>query len=604
MKAIGRLIASFLRLLKFVFRDKDALRSIRMIPAYLGYLEAYPPDQFLQNLTQWCKRIAAMQEKFYYETLKKPLKYDEYLNSFNFDTRKRSNRAMSSLKYQPKICIIMPVYGCHYNLIVKSLQSVKQQTYNNWIIYLLIDYEILENISKLIDSVFTRDDRVIVKTIADLNHSIAASLNKVVTRVDSDYIAFLSEGDQFAKTALSEIAEFLAENRDAKVIYSDHALVSNKEYIDIIYKPGWSPDLIFAKNYMENLFCCERGMICSVGGVHGTFEDEMRYDLILRIIEKTNQVYHLPRILYYVEVPKDMYAKGYNADKSFALQKQVLERHVKRVGIDADVCDGLFRGSFRVHRRIHGHAKVSIIIPTKDNADQLETCIQSIERKTEYSNYEIVVVDNDSSDAKHLKYLDGLRYKIIKFPEKFNFAKINNIAAEYAKGEYLLFLNDDTEVNTAEWLGAMVEHAQRKEVGIVGAKLLYPNGLIQHSGVILARDKFPHHVNRFVQYYDHGAYGEVDMIRNFNAVTAACMMMRMDVFREVGGYDEDLPIVFNDTDLCFKVRSRGYLIVYTPYAELYHYEGISRWTHMDELLPDMKLFFARWKTIYGKDFKE
>jgi hypothetical protein len=207
------------------------------------------------------------------------------------------------------------------------LRSVKQQTYENWSFYIFVDQEIFEDISKLIISVFLDDNRIIVKSIKDIENNLSVSLTDVVDAINSEYIGFLSEGDQLAKNALSEIAGFLNEHRDSKVIYSDHALVSNGEYIDVMYRPGWSPDLILSSSYMKNLLCCERKMICSIGGMRGTFEDEMQYDLVLRIIEKTNKLYHLPRLLYYEEVPKNVYAKGYNADNSVELQLNYKRRY-------------------------------------------------------------------------------------------------------------------------------------------------------------------------------------------------------------------------------------------------------------------------------------
>jgi hypothetical protein len=207
------------------------------------------------------------------------------------------------------------------------LRSVKQQTYENWSFYIFVDQEIFEDISKLIISVFLDDNRIIVKSIKDIENNLSVSLTDVVDAINSEYIGFLSEGDQLAKNALSEIAGFLNEHRDSKVIYSDHALVSNGEYIDVMYRPGWSPDLILSSSYMKNLLCCERKMICSIGGMRRTFEDEMLYDLVLRIIEKTNKLYHLPRLLYYEEVPKNVYAKGYNADNSVELQLNYKRRY-------------------------------------------------------------------------------------------------------------------------------------------------------------------------------------------------------------------------------------------------------------------------------------
>ena len=568
-----------------------------MLPQYLEYFETYPPDQFLRGLSLWCKSLAALQGRYYYKTLKQPLACDEYLVDFYFNERNTIKKTRKRIIYEPKITLIMAVFVGHRKLTAESLKSLKQQLYNNWDLYVLISGRLTTAVTKLIETTLSKDDRITMKFVENLEENFAAILNETINHASGKFIGFLSEGDKLTERALLEVADLLNENPDAKVIYSDHALVNNKRYVDIVYKPGWSPDLLLAKYYIKNLLCCERDMISTVGGVHGIFEDEIKYDLLLRIIEKTNQVYHIPKVLYHEEVPKSSYVKEYNADYCIELQKKALENHIKRSGIEAEVFNGIFKGSFRVRRKINVDSKVSIIIPTKDDIDKVRICVDSIVNKTSLRDFEIIIVDNGSSQPELLEYLEECPHVVLSFPGDFNFSTINNFAAAKASGEYLIFLNNDTEVIRPEWIQAMLEHAQRKEVGVVGAKLLYPDGLVQHAGIVLVRNQIPDHVHRFAHSCDQGRQGMVDVIRNYNAVTGACMMIRADVFNEVGGFDESFPIIFNDVDLCFKVRARGYLIVYTPYAVLYHHEGISRWMESDQFVTESNLFFSRWGLI-------
>jgi len=235
----------------------------------------------------------------------------------------------------------------------------------------------------------------------------------------------------------------------------------------------------------------------------------------------------------------------------------------------------MIRGSVRIQRQIKPDSKISIIIPTRDQIDLLKRCIESIEQKSTFHNYEIIIVDNGSIEPATLDYFAEKPFQVLRDDAEFNFSRLNNLGARNANGNHLLFLNNDTEVISPAWLEAMLEHSQRAQVGAVGAKLLYPNGLIQHAGIVLGGPNLSEHINLFSEIYSHGDYGLADVVRNFSAVTGACLMMRADVFREIGGFDEQLAVTYNDVDLCLKARDHNYLVVYTPYAVLYHREGVS-----------------------------
>jgi GT2 family glycosyltransferase len=265
---------------------------------------------------------------------------------------------------------------------------------------------------------------------------------------------------------------------------------------------------------------------------------------------------------------------------------------LQRLQIEGEVLDGAFPGRYRVRPRILNPELVSIIIPTRDKTKLLETCIRSIEQKTDYPNYEIIIVDNGSVEARTLEYFKRTPHRVLSFNQKFNYSRINNFGAQHARGKYLLFLNNDTEVISGEWISAMVEYAQQDPIGIVGAKLLYRNRTIQHVGVVLglggvAGHAFSRFPERTSQYF-----GLNNCIRNYSAVTGACMMIRKEVFDRVGGFDERLAVAFNDVDLCLRVRDRGWRIVWTPYATLYHYESASRGFTLDPA--EIRFMQERW----------
>ena len=575
------MIGKFLRICKLVLlilKDRNAYRSIRALVHNLSCIDELPPNQFFVNIISWSRNLAVWQR----------------------NTIERARNETIVLQYLPKMTIIIPIFGSGGGWIKKTLESVDRQHYHDWELYLLVDKQPQLQLSKLIMEIFGENQEIKIKCISDLEEHLTDMLNEVLNECKGEFIGFLSGSDQLKRNALFEVVNVLNKHPDADIIYSDQARKDKETLVHLFYKPGWSRDLLLSMNYLGNFLCCRTEVIRTVGGFHGNFEDDIKYDLILRVIEKTERVHHIPKILYNERVPKSSYPKQFTADYSFELHKKVLEDHIRRVGIQGEVCDGIFKGSFRVRRKILNQPKVSIIIPTKDQTDQLRRCIESIESRTTYQNFEIIIVDNSSMDSELAQYFKASPHKVIQYPDEFNFSKINNLGARHATGQYLLFLNNDTQVISPEWLEAMLEHAQREEVGIVGAKLLYPDGLIQHAGMVLERNG-ARHMHRFVNLADHGYYGMADVVRNFDVVTGACLMIRKSVFKEMGGFEEKLAIVCNDADLCLKVRSRGYLVVYTPYALLYHYEGTSRWSDLRNEAESINFFYSRWAAFIEND---
>ncbi|MFX0203034.1 MAG: glycosyltransferase [Candidatus Hodarchaeota archaeon] len=574
---IGKLFR-ICRLIKLILKERDVYQFVRTMLRHISYINELSAEQFFTGIITCSRELAAWQRDIY----------------------ERTRRKTITFRYQPKITIITPVFGIGGGRIKETLESVERQHYRNWELYLLVDKRPQLKLLKLTKEIFKGNQEIKIKIKSNLDYNLADILNEVLNECNGEYISFLSGSDELTKDALFEVVNLLNRYPDVDIIYSDEAKKDRETLISFFYKPGWSRDLFFSMNYLRNFLCCRTEVIRVIGGFQGIFEDDIKYDLVLKIIERTEGVHHIPKILYYEQLPKSHYPKQFTANYSIELQKKALQEHIKRVGIQGEVCDGIFEGSFRVRRAILNQPKVSIIIPTRDQADRLKSCIKSIESKTTYRNFELIIVDNGSEEIEVLKYLAVSPHKIIRYPEKFNFSKINNLAARYATGEYLLFLNDDTEVISPDWLEAMLEHAQQEKVGIVGAKLLYPNGLIQHAGVVVVRKRI-RHIHRFIHHYEHGYYGMADVVRNFNVVTGACLMMRKKVFKEVGGFEENLGTIYNDVDLCLKVRSRGYLVVYTPYALLYHYEGTSRWSDLHKEAESIDNFYSRWNGFLEND---
>lgn len=491
---------------------------------------------------------------------------------------------VNSLPYQPKVSIVTPVYNPNEYDLTECLKSVLLQTYPNWELCIADGGSDKPYVKEVIKRFAKKDHRIKYVFLAD-NKGIAGNSNEALKLATGEYVAFLDHDDMLAPFALYEVVKLL--NRDSTIdfIYSDedkvHALADNSSRYFPHFKPDWSPDSMLSYNYVCHFAVARKRIIDDIGGFREGFNGAQDYDLLLRVIEKTDNIFHIPKILYHWRAASESTASRPETKLyAFTAGKKAIKEYLNKKGLEADVLDGLFVGSLRVKYTVRPSQKVSIIIPTKDKVHLLKKCISSILEKTDYKDYEILIIDNQSKEQETYNYYNSIktepRIRIFQYDKPFNYSAINNYGVKSTDAEFLLFLNNDIEVISPEWMSAMLEFAQRDDVGAVGAKLYYPNDTIQHAGVIIGLYGMADHSYRHFPRSSHGDLGRISIIQNLSAVTAGCMMMRRKVFEEVGGFEEKLTVAFNDVDLCLKIREKGYLIVYTPYAELYHYESASR----------------------------
>lgn len=485
---------------------------------------------------------------------------------------------VAGFERKPLVSILVPSGGSS-DLLERSLDSLLGQIYPYWELRACgSDGGVLSRYERL-------DERI--KAVGeDRSGGRPGTRDEALSHASGEFVGVLDPGDMLAPDALFEtVCALLEELPDAGLVYSDEDEINEKgERSNPRFKPGWSPDLLLSFDYISRSCLFRRKLLEEVGGFRD-LGSEWRHDLLLRLTERTDEVLHVPKILY-----QRCRTKTGPAHEE---GRRVLAEALARRGVEGEVKDGSIPGHFRVKRKVPDESKVSIIIPTRDNVSLLRRCVESIELMTNHRNYEIVIVDNDSDEPETVEYLSATTHRVVRFEGEFNYSRINNFAVSWAEGEYIVLLNDDTEVISGGWLDEMLGHAQRPEVGVVGAKLLYIDGRIQHAGVVtgMGNPWTPGVAGHVYQLYDADSPGHLGTLQttcNYSAVTAACMMLRREVFEEVGGFDEEnLAVAFNDVDLCLRIRERDYLVVYTPHAELYHYEFASRGLYSakrDELL--------------------
>ena len=468
---------------------------------------------------------------------------------------------------------------------------MRNQFYDNWELCLHDDASTKVETVQCLKNWQARGDTRIKISFGQENQHISGASNEALKMATGEFIALLDNDDELAPNALFENVKLLNSHPEADFIYSDEDKIDAQgNRTDPFFKPEWSPHLFQSIMYTCHLGVYRKKIVDEIGGFRKGYEGSQDYDLVLRFIEKTDRhnIFHIPKILYHWRTIAGSTA-GSSTAKNYAYvaAKKALNDHLVRNNIAGEVLDAKFRGSYRVKKKIIGYPKVSIIIPFKDQVYVLKTCITSIIRKTSYKNYEIILVNNQSRKQETLKYLKSLQgnsvFKVISYDKPFNYSAINNYAVQQAEGEYILLLNNDTEVISAGWLEALLEQAQGQEVGAVGARLLFPNDTLQHAGVVLGIGSVASHAFRHFPGDHHGYFAYPHIIRNCCGVTAACLMMKKSLFEEIGGLDEDnLSVAYNDVDLCLRLLEKGYYNIYTPYAELYHYESLSRGYEFEE----------------------
>ena len=492
-------------------------------------------------------------------------------------------REICRLNYQPLISIIVPVYNPEANFLRATIESVIAQLYGNWELCLVDDCSTKSDVKTVLKKYAAQDQRIKVAYRQQNGHICRAS-NTALAMATGEYIALLDHDDLLAPHALSEVVKLLNQHPEADFIYSDEDKVDDQNLHQApFFKPDWCPDSFLARMYTCHLGVYRRSLVAEVGNFRVGFEGSQDYDLVLRVTEKTDRIFHIPQVLYHWRMHDQSAAAVPDAKPyaTLAAQKAISEAIARR-GEPGKVSTTQAPGVYSVRYEIKEHKLVSIIIPTKDLADTLDVCLESIFSKTTYPNYEVIVIDNGSTEAKTAQCLASWqrrqpqRFRYYPYHIPFNYSQINNYAVEQAQGDYLLFLNNDTEVVSTGWVGAMVEQAQRQSIGAVGGLLLYPDNTVQHAGVVLGIGGVAGHSHRNFSAATTGYFSQLISTNNYSAVTAACLMCRRQVFAEVGGFETDLAIAFNDVDFCLKIASHGYHNIYLPHVVLYHYESKTR----------------------------
>lgn len=482
-----------------------------------------------------------------------------------------------------KFSILVPLYNTPENFLREMIQSVLDQTYANWELCLADGSDNKHHAVEKICRQYSRKDARIQYRKLEKNMGISENTNACIAMSTGDYFALFDHDDLLHPAALFEVMKAICE-QGADFIYTDENTFHNKPEDAYCphFKPDFAPDTLRSYNYICHLTVFSKNLLNEIGGgFRSEFDGSQDYDLVLRLTEKAEHIVHIPQILYYWRshsnsVASDVSAKPY----TLTAAKKALAEHLKRIGRSGEVFDSTIPSTYKIQYEISDKPLVSILIPNKDHIEDLKKCIISIREKTTYCSWEIIVIENNSSEQATFDYYAELqedrRIRVVYWEKIFNYSAINNFGAQYARGEHLILLNNDVEIITPDWIEQMLMFSQRKDVGAVGCMLYYPDDTVQHAGVILGIGGVAGHSHKHFPRNSYGYMSRMTIAQNLSAVTAACVMIRRGVWDEVKGLDETFKVAFNDVDLCMRIRQAGYLIVWTPYAELYHYESKSR----------------------------
>ncbi|MBN2028628.1 glycosyltransferase [bacterium] len=555
---------------------RDALREILYSRSYRILRNLLTPIDMLKLIRK--KMSHKTEYRFEQQEISSP-----NLNSGNLTETIKNITPESKSARTPLISILTPVFDTDPVILREMLESVRTQDYTFWEHCLVDDGSKSEGTKSILREYNEKYPGKYVVRFLEKNEGIAPATNAAAEIATGEYIAFLDHDDLLSPDALSSCTEMINQFPETDFIYSDEDKLDNKgEYIDPFFKPDFSPELLLSINYICHFTLMKKSLFHEIGKFRKGFEGSQDYDLFLRATEKAVCIKHIPKILYHWRMIEGSAALEASAKGGFFRESSMkaLQDALKRRDMEGSIEFGLAPGSYRTRLKVDSSKKVTIIIPIKDRVDLLIRCIESIYLRTIHSNYEILVVSNNSEQSETHFYLEkeaeqSDRFKYLIHNTRFNFSELNNIGVRNSDGEYIVFLNNDTEIIESGWLTAMLEYAQIDEIGAVGSKLLYPDNTIQHVGIVMGMGGIAGHV--FKTFSDDNHYfGQPNMIRNYSAVTGACLMMRRNVFDRVEGFDENLGVAFNDVDLCLRIRKAGYRIVFTPFARLYHYESKSR----------------------------
>ncbi len=577
-------------------------------------------------------------------------------------TQAYTQQPPEQLLYQPTISILLPMFNVKPAYLQKAINSVLAQKYQNWELCIHDDASsrYVDENTDMVQNYMRTDNRIKFSQ-SENNENISLSMNKASKLATGEYVTFLDQDDELSPYALYFVVRKLNENKKLKFIYTDEDTISDiKKADEPIFrkshfcKPDWSPDTLLSMMYTTHLAVYDRKLFNKVGGYRAGYEGSQDYDLVIRATEliEPGQIAHIPHILYHWRtaptstsnaVPryKD---KHYEQNKSkissasYKATKDALERR----SLSAKIKPGLTALSREIVYEIKAQPKVNIIVTTKNRAELLAKCLDSIKGKSSYKNYSVVIVDNRSDEPEALELLDqiptkyGNNFSVIKYNKPYNFSDMNNVAVDSldkrtVKSSHLLFLNNDTEVISSDWIESMLMHSQRDDIGVVGALLLYPNDTVQHAGLAVGTGVVSAYLDdddvvyteqiegaqpiriasEYHKYFSVQSGGYMDRLKivsNVSAVTGACMMVKYSLFEKVGGFDaKTFPINYNDIDFCLKVLELGKRNIFTPFAKLYHHESITRKEYTfregvgDINIGDIRTFREKWRKYIEHD---
>ena len=526
------------------------------------YLKHYGPKEF------WIR----LHERFEPEEVP----YGPWYEAYVPDEAALEKQRHHHFEYSPLISVAVPAYRTPEKFLAQMIDSLLAQTYGNWELCIANGSPEDSAMKKVLEEYTKKDSRIRVSELTE-NKGIAGNTNAALEMAQGEFVGLLDHDDLLAPNALYEIVRALDEDRNLDAVYTTEL----DEHFQPHLKPDFNLDLLRSNNYICHFFVVRRSIVQKVGGFCQEFDGAQDHDFIFRCIETAEKVGHIPEILYHWRTHKASTADN-PASKMYAFDagKRAIEAHLKRTGTEGIVSHTPDLGFFRVKYPVQGQPLVSVIIPNKDEKETLKACIDSIREKTEYPNYEIIIVENNSTTDEIFQYYKELsqdpRIRLLRWKKEFNYSAINNYGVCHANGEYLLFLNNDVTVITPGWIKELLGVCQRPEVGAAGVKLIYPDNTIQHAGCVIGLGGIAGHMFVDMPANRTGYLHKASILQDMSAVTAACMMMKRTAFEEAGGFTEKLPVAFNDVDLCLKVRKNHKLIVYDPYVQLYHMESKTR----------------------------
>lgn len=578
------------------------LRYLKKLKPYniqkgLRYLKHYGPKEFWIRL---CERMEPEE-----------VPYGPWFEKHKPSAEELERQRKKKWKNPPLISVAVPAYRTPPGFLEQMILSVKEQTYPHWELCIVNASRGEDGMEQVLGRYAGGDERIRVKNLEE-NLGIAGNTNEALEMARGEFVGLLDHDDLLAPQALFRIAEALTADPQADAVYTDEDKVTTdlSEHFQPHFKPDFNLDLLRSNNYITHFFVVRTRLAREAGGFRREFDGAQDYDFIFRCTEEAKKVLHVPEVLYHWRTHKASTADN-PASKMYAFEagKRAIEAHLARCGQEGTVSLRKDLGFYRVEYPVQGESLVSILIPNRDQKETLEKCLNSIWEKSTYKNYEILIVENNSSSPEIFNYYREIEkrpgVRILTWKEGFNYSAINNFGEKSAAGDYLLFLNNDVEVINPRWIEELLGNCQRKEVGIVGAKLYYPDDTIQHAGTVIGIGGIAGHAFLNMPRSRTGYLHKASLQMDLSAVTAACMMMKRQVFKQLGGFEERLSVAFNDVDLCLRTVQAGYLVVYNPEVELYHYESKSRGAEDSEekvrrFQEEIEFMRCRWMDLLKK----